>query len=180
MPMTIDSNEIRTDWANVDPAEHVRRSAGTYKIVKAMEDALATDPPETWDRFFTPDLVWRGNTGCGVKVGFDAFLRNWVDPIYAAFDDRTYTTERFISDGDWASCVGVLEGTHVGPFMGIPPTGKRVKIPYMDFWYVRDGRIAFNPVFVDFAFVCAQLGRDVFQGEGWEAYDRGEREPPRP
>ena len=50
----------------------------------------------------------------------------------------------------------------------------------MDFWRVKDGRIADNPVSVDFASVLAQLGHDVFGGEGWEAYDRGERQPPKP
>jgi hypothetical protein len=24
------------------------------------------------------------------------------------------------------------------------------------------------------------LGQDLFNGKGWEAYDRGEKEPPRP
>jgi hypothetical protein len=47
----------------------------------------------------------------------------------------------------------------------------------MDFWRVEDGRIADNPVFVDFAAVLQQLGRDVFAGEGWEAFDRGDRQP---
>jgi hypothetical protein len=28
--------------------------------------------------------------------------------------------------------------------------------------------------------VMAQLGVDVFNGEGWEAFDRGERQAPRP
>ena len=28
--------------------------------------------------------------------------------------------------------------------------------------------------------VLAQLGRDVFDGDGWEAYDEGRRDPPRP
>jgi hypothetical protein len=64
--------------------------------------------------------------------------------------------------------------------MGIAPTGLRVRIPYMDFWRVADGRIADNPVFVDFAAVLHQLGRDVFDGEGWEAYDAGDKTPPRP
>ena len=32
---------------------------------------------------------------------------------------------------------------------------------------------------VDFAHVMQQLGVDPFQGEGWEAFDRGERAPPR-
>ena len=64
--------------------------------------------------------------------------------------------------------------------MGIPATHKRIKIPYMDFWRVEDGRIADNPVSVDFASVMMQLGVDVFGGEGWEAYDNGTKTPPKP
>ena len=33
---------------------------------------------------------------------------------------------------------------------------------------------------VDFAHVAAQLGVDLFYGQGWEAYDRGEKTAPRP
>ncbi len=55
--------------------------------------------------------------------------------------------------------------------MGIAPTGKRVEIRYMDFWKVRDGKIVDNWVMVDFPHVLRQLGVDVFQGKGWEAYD---------
>ena len=47
-------------------------------------------------------------------------------------------------------------------------------------WRVEDGRIADNPVSVDFAAVMAQLGVDVFNGKGWETYDNGEAVPPRP
>lgn len=178
--MTEETDAVRTDWAAIDPVEHARRSAATFRVVKAMEDALARDPADAWDAHFHPDLTWRGNVGCGTKRDFGEFLRNWVAPVHAAFADRTYTTERFIADGDWAACVGVLEGTHVGPFMGIAPTGRRIRIPYMDIWRIEDGRIADNPVFVDFADVCLQLGRDVFAGEGWEVFDRGERPAPRP
>ena len=177
--MTDETDATRTDWAAIDPAEHARRSAATFRVVKDMEDALGR-AANTMEDHFTPGFQWRGNVGCGVKDGLAAFRRNWQAPIRAAFEDRTYSTERFLADGDWAACFGVLEGTHVGPFMGIPPTGRRVRIPYMDFWRVEDGRIADNPVFVDFASVCLQLGRDVFDGEGWEAYDRGDRPAPRP
>ena len=37
-----------------------------------------------------------------------------------------------------------------------------------------------NWVMVDFPHVAAQLGHDLFNGEGWEAYDRGEKNPPQP
>ncbi|MCG8409627.1 MAG: ester cyclase [Phycisphaerales bacterium] len=47
-------------------------------------------------------------------------------------------------------------------------------------WHIRYGKIADNWVSVDLASVLAQLGRDVFEGEGWEAFDRNEKEPPKP
>lgn len=158
---------------------HAQRSAETLAVIQRMEAALGANANDM-ERHFHSDFVWRGNVGCGVKVGLAAFRRNWQLPLRVAFTDRIYKTEKFLADGDWASCFGHIEGTHSGEFMGIAPTGKRVIIPYMDFWRVADGRIADNPVFVDFAAVLAQLGRDVFEGEGWEAFDRGERVPPAP
>jgi predicted ester cyclase len=129
---------------------------------------------------FHETFTWRGNYGCGTKRGLAEFRRNWQLPLRAAFTDRVYQTEKFLADGDWAACFGQIEATHSGPFMGIPATGRRVTIPYMDFWRVQDGRIADNPVSVDLAFVLFQLGRDVFGGQGWETYDRGEVTPPHP
>jgi predicted ester cyclase len=158
---------------------HRARSTATLDAVKRMEDALAAGSNDMAAHFHA-DFVWRGNFGCGTKHGLDAFRRNWQLPLRAAFSDRVYLTEKFIADGDWASCFGRIEATHSGAFMGIAPTGKRVAIPYMDFWRVEDGRIRDNPVFVDFAAVLAQLGRDVFAGEGWEAFDRGDKTPPAP
>ena len=162
-----------------EATEHSARSAATLAIVRTMEAALGRASNEM-HLHFHEDFLWRGNTGCGVKRGVAHFRANWQLPIRAAFTERVYKTEKFIADGDWAACFGVLEATHSGPFMGIAATGKRVSIPYMDFWRVEDGRIKDNPVFVDFAAVLSQLGRDVFQGEGWESYDRGERVVPDP
>ena len=50
----------------------------------------------------------------------------------------------------------------------------------MDFWKVVDGKIVDNWVNVDFAHVAAQLGVDLFDGQGWEKYDRGDEIAPRP
>ena len=165
---------------DMDDAEaHRARSLASLAAVRAMESGLAAGETDM-TRYFTPDFLWRGNRGCGTKKGIDEFRRNWQRPLRAAFTDRVYLTEQMIADGDWAACFGHIEATHSGPFMGIAPTGKRVRIPYMDFWRIEDGRIADNPVFVDLADVLFQLGRDVFGGEGWEGFDEGRREPPAP
>ena len=159
-----------------DAQSHHAKSQATLAVVKGMEDALAAGSNDM-QAHFTDGFMWRGNRGCGTKSGLDAFRRNWQLPLRAAFTNRDYITEQFLADGDWAGCFGHIEADHTGPFMGIAPTGKRIRIPYMDFWRVEDGRIADNPVSVDFAEVLHQLGVDIFNGEGWEAYDDGTKAP---
>jgi len=155
--------------------EHRQKSAATLKVIKDMEQALADNSNEM-SRYFHDNFRWMGNYGCGVKEGLQAFRDNWQLPLRAAFTDREYKTEKFLVDGDWASCFGHIEGTHSGEFMGIAATGKRVKIPYMDFWKVSDNKIEDNWVSVDYAFVLAQLGVDVFDGKGWEALDNSKKD----
>ena len=151
----------------------------TRDVIERMERALGENSDDMAAHFHE-DIHWYGNRGCGTKDGLDAFRANWQLPLRAAFTDRTYHTRKFVVEGSWASCFGHIEGTHTGTFMGIAPTGRRVTIRYMDFWEVADGRIRDNWVSVDFADVLAQLGRDVFDGDGWERYDRGEAIPPQP
>ena len=159
--------------------DHATQSAETLAAVRRMEDALGRSENDM-TKYFHEDFIWRGNQGCGTKKGVEAFRNNWQLPLRSAFTERDYITEKFMADGEWAACFGHIEATHSGTFMGIPATGRRVKIPYMDFWHVKDGRITDNPVSVDFASVLFQLGEDVFAGRGWEAYDDGTAIPPKP
>ena len=160
-------------------SDHPRdpQSQASLDAVQRMEAGLAAQEDDM-TAYFHEDFIWRGNAGCGTKRGIEEFRRNWQLPFRVAFTEREYKTEHFMADGEWAACFGHIEATHSGEFMGIPPTGKRVTIPYMDFWHVKNGRIADNPVAVDFAAVLAQLGRDVFLGEGWEKFDGGVAEYP--
>ena len=48
--------------------------------------------------------------------------------------------------GEWGAAFGRQEAVHSGEFMGIPATGKKVNIRYMDFWKVVDGKIVDNYV----------------------------------
>jgi predicted ester cyclase len=162
-----------------DADKHYQKSQASLRVVKAMEKALGENADNMQD-YFHEDFRWVGNTGCGIKEGIAEFRRNWQLPLRAAFTERIYKTERFLADGDWVSCFGFIDAAHTGDFMGIAASGKRVRIPYIDFWQIKDGRIADNRVSVDFASVLQQLGRDVFEGEGWEAYDTGTKTPASP
>lgn len=156
------------------------KTAETRAIVEGMVDGLNDHRIDDIGEFFHAAFRWLGNAGCGTKNGLKEFQENWQRPFQAAFSDKVCVDEARLFDGQWAAAFGRQEATHSGEFMGIAPTGKRVEIRYMDFWKVVDGKIVDNWVMVDFPHVMRQLGVDPFNGHGWEAYDRGEKVPPRP
>jgi predicted ester cyclase len=161
------------------PEEHKAQSNATLKVITEMEAALGENSNEM-QKHFQEGFRWIGNYGCGTKNSLDEFRRNWQLPLRAAFTERVYNTDKTLVDGEWASCFGHIEATHSGTFMGVEATGKRIKIPYMDFWRIEEGRIADNWVSVDFPSILAQLGEDVFAGRGWESFDQNSATPPRP
>lgn len=156
------------------------KTEATRAVIEGMVDGLNDHRIADIGEFFAEGFTWRGNAGCGTKKGLRAFQDNWQKPFQAAFSDKTCVDEARLFMGEWAAAFGRQEATHSGVFMGVAPTGRRVEIRYMDFWKVVDGKIVDNWVMVDFSHVLQQLGVDVFGGEGWEAYDRGERSPPTP
>lgn len=147
--------------------------------VVSMAEALQAGSNDM-EAHFHPDFRWMANTGCGTKNGLAEFRRNWQLPLRAAFSDRQYHEEARLAQGEWVSSFGYIDAVHSGEFLGIPATGKRVKIRYTDFWKIRDGKIDDNWVNVDFPQVLAQLGVDVFDGKGWEIYDEGRAVPATP
>jgi len=50
---------------------------------------------------------------------------------------------------NWVAATGFVTGTHRGDWLGIPSTGKPIKMRYSDFWLVRDGKLAENWVMID-------------------------------
>ena len=104
-----------------------------------MGDALNDHMIDGIGTFFHENFHWFGNAGCGVKQNLKAFQDGWQRPFQAAFSDKVCIDEARLTEGQWMAAFGRQEATHSGEFMGIPPTGKRVEIRYMDFWKVVDG-----------------------------------------
>jgi steroid delta-isomerase-like uncharacterized protein len=86
----------------------------------------------------------------GVRAGLVAFR--------AGFPDHGAEVVHLVAEGDLVATYKTLTGTHTGPFMGIPPTGKRATIRVMDMVRYRDGRIAEHWSVVDIAGLREQLG----------------------
>ncbi|WP_299958068.1 ester cyclase [uncultured Roseobacter sp.] len=170
----------RPEQAPLSRDTDMSKTDDTRAVIEGMVDGLNDHRIDDIGTFFAQSFRWMGNQGCGTKNGLREFQDNWQRPFQAAFSDKVCVDEARLYMGEWAAAFGRQEATHSGVFMGVAPTGKRVNIRYMDFWKVENGKITDNWVMVDFPHVLAQLGVDVFDGEGWEAFDRGEKTPPRP
>ena len=170
----------RPEQAVLSKDTDMSKTEDTRAVIEGMVDGLNDHRIDDIGAFFAENFRWLGNQGCGTKTGLRAFQENWQRPFQAAFSDQVCVDDARLYMGEWAAAFGRQEATHSGAFMGVAATGKRVDIRYMDFWKVEDGKITDNWVMVDFPHVLTQLGVDVFGGEGWEAFDRGEKTPPRP
>ena len=170
----------RPEQAVLSRDTDMSRTAETRAVIEGMVDGLNDHRIDDIGEFFAERFRWMGTYGCGTKHGVKAFQDNWQRPFQAAFSDKVCIDEARLYMGEWAAAFGRQEATHSGAFMGVAATGKRVEIRYMDFWKVVDGKITDNWVMVDFPHVLAQLGVDVFDGQGWEHFDSGARQAPRP
>lgn len=170
----------RPEQALLTRDNDLAKTEETRRVVEGMIDGLNDHKINGMDAFFHEAFRWMGNAGCGTKNGLREFQDNWQRPFQAAFSDKVCIDEARIFQGEWGAAFGAQHAVHSGEFMGIPPTGKRVEIRYMDFWKVVDGKIVDNWVMVDFPHVMRQLGVDPFLGHGWEEYDAGRKVPPRP
>ncbi len=157
--------------AELSAGTDMSKTTETRAVIEGMVDGLNDHRIDDIGEFFAEGFRWMGNTGCGTKIGLREFQDNWQRPFQAAFHDKVCIDEARLFMGEWAASFGRQEATHGGEFMGIPPTGRQIEIRYMDFYKVVDGKIVDNWVMVDFAGVLAQLGVDIFSGEGWERFD---------
>lgn len=81
-----------------------------------------------------------------------------IGMFLAAFPDMRVTIEDELAEGDRVVTRGYFTGTHNGEFQGIPPTGRQIKIKYMDTWLVEDGKLVENWVRMDELGMMQQLG----------------------
>ncbi len=78
--------------------------------------------------------------------------------LRAAFPDLTVTIDEQIADGEKVATRKTFRGTHQGPFLGVPPTGKSISFEAIDILTVRDDRIREHRVVINQLALMQQLG----------------------
>lgn len=69
-------------------------------------------------------------------------MRAFVTGLRTGFPDIRFTVERLAAEGNKAAARWFIQGTHNGPFLGMPPTGNKVKDQGLDIFIFSGGKIA--------------------------------------
>ena len=124
-------------------------------IRKIFEEGMNNQNLSVIEQYVSPQYVNHGIPGH--QPGIDGF-KEIVKQFSDAFPDMKITQEEVTGEGDIVAARGSWTGTNKGSFMGMPATGKHVKVQYMDFWKLKDGKCIENWVQMDIAGLMQQLG----------------------
>lgn len=114
---------------------------------------------ETLSRHLTEDFqdhaAMRGDPPGfeGVQLRFSA----WA----AAFEDSEEDNIAMVGEGDMLAVLYDLHARHTGGFMGVPPSGREVVIPGIEFLRLRDGKIAEHWGIYDFLTTAEEINANL-------------------
>src|SRR5215467_4082486 len=107
----------------MEPAKHIVK-----RFVEELWNARRLDVA---DQIFSEDCVTHqlrsGVLSERVPRGPQA-MKEHVSGWLMSFPDLRFNIEQTLGEGDRVVSQLVMEGTHQGAWMGIPPTGKRVQV----------------------------------------------------
>ncbi|GAB2518968.1 ester cyclase [Microbulbifer agarilyticus] len=128
--------------------------------------------------YWTPDFMWYGPAGIGSTRGIEGFRGQHQGPFLRAFPDRVVDRKQsLVGCGNYASTGGWphMTATHSGEgWLGLPPTGRTIKLRVMDIWRREGNLLKENWVGIDIIHMLKQLGLDVFE-QMRQLRERGQR-----
>jgi steroid delta-isomerase-like uncharacterized protein len=134
-------------------SETERNKAVVRRFIEEVQNSKDWD---AYDELNAPDFV-NLSAPPGMpsdREGGKMFLAAFVN----AFPDGHVTIDEMIAEGDLVATKKTFAGTHTGEFNGIPATGKRLEIQYVDFLRLRDGLITEHWLSMDQLSFMQQLG----------------------
>ncbi len=123
------------------------------RIALLFEHIITKGELELADEIFAPDFYWpqfdlRGPDG----------VRTWVIAFRTAFPDISDLVQEQIAEGDVIVTRVKCEGTQLGPFRGLPPSGQRATFTAIGIDRFRGEQVIERSAHFDIVDLMRQLG----------------------
>ena len=122
---------------------------------RVFEEVLNGRNLDLLDEVVTPDYI-EHNPLPGQRTGIDG-IRDRYTMVLTAFDPQ-FTVEDLVAEGDKVVLRWSQAGTHVGQFLGMPPTGRSYRTSGIEIWRVENGKLTEHWDVVDVFGQLQQLG----------------------
>lgn len=109
------------------------------------------------DELVANDIVVHTSTP-GDEIRGAAGIRQFYTMLRDAFPDIHFTVEDQIAAGDRVVTRWTASGTHRGEFMGVAPTGRRVRVSGVDIDRIVGGKVVECWPITDYLHLLQQLG----------------------
>ncbi len=109
------------------------------RVHRFFEEVFNRKNMAALDEFVDPQAVDHP-APAGAPGGIEG-ARQFAGMFLAAFPDVRFMVEDLIAEGDQVVARLTQSGTHQGIFLGIPPTGKRVKVTGIEIFRLAGGKI---------------------------------------
>jgi steroid delta-isomerase-like uncharacterized protein len=126
------------------------------EVVRQWVEAWNKRNPQAVGALTAPDFV-RHDANSPDLVGPEAEMQ-FVAAVVAAFPDLHFAVNQVVAEGNLVADHLTGTGTHQGEFLGVPPTGRAVRIQTMETYRIADGQVAEQWVITDVLGVLQQLG----------------------
>jgi steroid delta-isomerase-like uncharacterized protein len=106
------------------------------------------------DEFHSPQFVVHSPRGTASLADFMKGLDNW----FSAFPDLKWNIDDIVAEGEKIVVRYSFGGTHCGTFMGVPASGKKIKVDSVYVYKVGDGKLVEGWGVADSLGLMQQLG----------------------
>jgi steroid delta-isomerase-like uncharacterized protein len=130
-------------------------------VTRFIEEMWNQRKLEVADELFALDCVTHqlrtGADALGAPRSPETVKREAAEWL-AAFPDLRFRVEQMLAADDRVVSHYTMEGTHTGAWMGVPPTGKTIRVPIVTIHRIRDRKIVEDWVLVGSLTLFQQLG----------------------
>jgi steroid delta-isomerase-like uncharacterized protein len=111
------------------------------KLMKKFETMINTADDKLGEELIAADAPFYTPASPEPLYGGKGYL-SIVHWMRTGFSDVQWKAEEMIAEDNRVAVRWTLTGTHDGEFMGVAPTGKKVKVVLMNFYYFdEDGKV---------------------------------------
>ena len=133
------------DWGNQPtPQPHAKDPAPDPGANKALVTEYCAEVINKHDRLALPTYMSADAIDHSAPTGFPQGLEGaamMFGMYWGAFPTVRYEVNDIIAEGDRVVVRALLTGTHDGPFMGLPATGKPISVGLLEMLRCADGKI---------------------------------------